>query len=261
MADKFMNQRLSWHRSTNAIKSLLIDGKPLSYIIQKHTFLNCSLKINPGVLVPRNETEEYVHSLIKKIRTFGSDRADKFRILDLCTGSGCIALALGCNLRNVEIIALDKSYKCVSNSKSNMERNVDILKSNNSEINFQRFDILNDKNFGINQKFDLIISNPPYIQPIKKFKVDKNVLKFESHSALFPHRNLFNGLFLHSKILDLSKKLLKSTSICSEIPRIVLEFDGKYQIQMFKMLLKKAGFCNFKIKKDFRNIHRSLWIY
>lgn len=261
MNDKFMNQRLSWRRSTNTIKSLLIDGKPLSYVIKKHTFLNCSLKIYPGVLVPRNETEEYIYSLIQKIRFFSLDRVDKFRILDLCTGSGCIALALASNLLNVEIVAVDKSHKCVSNAINNLKRNEDTIKLNNSEIHFQCFDILNVENFDMNQKFDMIISNPPYIQPIKKFNVDKNVLKFENHSALFPHKNMFKGLFLHSKILDLSKKLLKSASIYPEIPRMLLEFDGKYQIQMFKMLLKKSGYINFQFKKDFRNIHRTLWIY
>ena len=261
MNDQYFNHRLSWNQGINTIRSLVIDGKPLSYIVQNHKFISCNLTINPGVLVPRNETEEYISSLIEKIKAVSHGRTDKLRILDLCTGSGCIALALGCSLRNVEIIAVDKSYKCFLNATENLKRNEGILKSNNSEISFKRLDILDANSIEMDQKFDLIISNPPYIQPIKKHKVDKNVLKFENHSALFPRLNLFNGLYLHSKILELSKNLLKSNSICYNIPRIVLEFDGNYQFQTFKNLLKKYGYTDFEFKKDFRNINRSLWIY
>ena len=260
LRDNCFNQRPSWNQG--AIQSLIIDGKPLSYIVRNHTFLNSNLTINPGVLVPRNETEEYIYALIEAIKTSNQGRTDKLRILDLCTGSGCIALALGCSLRNVEIVAIDKSYTCYLNALDNLNRNKDILKSNNSEIHLRCLDISEYNNFvDLNQKFDLIISNPPYIQKTKKHKVDQNVLKYERHSALFPRKSLFNGLYLHSKILDISKNLLKSASIPNMIPRIVLEFDGKYQIRMFEKLLKKYEYDKFKFKKDFRNIPRSLWVY
>ena len=257
--DKYFYQRLSWNQ--HAIKSLLIKGKPLSYILRNHTFLNSNLSINPGVLVPRNETEEYVYALIEKIKSISLNGAEKFRILDLCTGSGCIALALGCSLHNVEIVAVDKSYFSYLNALNNVNANEATLKSNNSEIHLKCFDILNNDNFDINQKFDLIIANPPYIQPIKRNKVDQNVLTYERHSALFPCKNIFKGLYLHSKILELSKNILNPTPSHSLIPRIVLEFYGKYQIQMFKNLLKRSGYDKYKFRKDFRNIPRSLWIY
>lgn len=261
MRDKSFNQRLSWNNGVKLVRFLLLEGRPLSYILRNHFFLKSNLDINPGILVPRNETEEYIHFLIKKLSATITNGNEKFKILDLCSGSGCIALALGCSLRNVEITSIDKSYQCFLNMSQNLKLNTNILKNNNSEIYLKHVDIMSHTDLTNNEKFDLIISNPPYIQPIKKNKVEPNVLKFESHSALFPRTNSLKGLLFHLKILDLSKKILKPVDKNYEIPRIILEFDGKYQILTLRKMLQKFGYNDFIFKKDFSNNPRSLWVY
>lgn len=252
--------RFSWNRDLEKISSLLIEEKPLSYVLQNHQFLKTNLQIHPKVLVPRNETEDYVSFLIKKILFNRNKLPSTLRILDLCTGSGCIAVALASNIPKTEVFAVDKSLRCCLNTQSNAILNKDMIKSLGSRIKIHRADLFNRKNNFL-PKFDIIVSNPPYIPLTKKIKVANNVLRYENRAALFPCRSHHNGLLFHSEILKIYKKHLNLGSDQNILPKMVLEFDGKYQIKNLKFFSKFNGFNCIKFRKDFQGIPRSAWIY
>lgn len=258
------NKCVSWKMALNSLEMLAHDDFPLSYIIKAHPFLNTNLYIAPKVLIPRNETEDYVAELITKIKLLQSKNvtAESFKILDLCSGSGCISLALACNLERVEVTAVDKLIRCCMNLRTNIKRNIQMIKDMQSHVNVMQGDLLSET-FKLDQKFDLIISNPPYIPRNKIKKVDTNVLKYESHSALFPTTCIRNGTHFHSRILNISQTLLRKGSPYSDgdFPKIILEIDGKDQINPLKRILKSLYLKKFYFRNDLRNIPRSLWIY
>ena len=251
--------RLSWTRDLEKCMTLLIKGKPLSHILQNHPFLQTNLRIYPKVLVPRNETEDYLSCLIKKIILNRKLLPNTLRILDLCSGSGCIAIALASNITKIEVFAVDKSLRCCLNVISNAILNKDKITSMGSSIKIKRADLFSNMDFL--PKFDVIISNPPYIPLMRKNKVEKNVLRYENRSALFPYRNYYNGLLFHSKILEKSQKLLDLGPNLNILPKILMEFDGRYQIKNLKYIAKSNGFNNIKFRNDFQSIPRSAWIY
>lgn len=256
------DDRISWKNALNKIHMLAIRDVPLSYITKYHPFLNTELSILPRVLIPRNETEDYAMKLVAHIKSFRSENSEPIQILDLCTGSGCIAIALASNIKQVEVTAIDKSRKCFINTKINIDRNSSTMESLDSKVNIKRADLFGE-DFKLEQKYDLIISNPPYIPRNQINKVDKNVLKFENHDALFPSTCIRNGTNFHSRILYLSQFLLRKDFVQSQhsLPKIVLEIDGKHQIEPLKRVLKSLNFQKYEFRNDMRNIPRSLWIY
>lgn len=259
---KYISQkrRRSWRSDLNLIRSLLVLERPLSYILPTHNFLNSSLKILPGILIPRNETEEYVSHLIKKLNEFRAYSSKKLRILDLCTGSGCIAIALACNVSNVDILALDSSKKSILNTSINIERNIERIGNLGSSVTTYRIDLLKD-DLRLDHKYDIIISNPPYIPVFNRKKVDRNVLKFESKKSLFPPSIRYKGLLFHHTILNLSQKCLNYSCSSKKIPKVLLEFDGTYQVSEILRMAKASGFRHVYFRKDFQNKPRSIWIY
>ncbi len=150
----------------------LKNNLPVQYIIKKQEFYGLNFYVDENVLIPRPETEELVDLIIKK------EKKNKFkRILDIGTGSGCIAISLSKNTES-EVYAIDISEEALKIAKKNAEQN-------KISINFYNFDILSDKEFCLDIKFDLIISNPPYIMNREKQEIKKNVLDYEPHLALF----------------------------------------------------------------------------
>lgn len=248
--------RMSWNRNLKGIYHLIHDNKPLSHIISDHPFLNTNLRINPRVLVPRNETENYVYELIQNIQKYRVDESSTIHILDLCSGSGCIALALASNLNNAKVTAIDKSKRCCVNILTNIVRNTHLLKQSNSKVCVKRGDIF-DGRFNPGHNFDIIISNPPYIPLNLKGNVDRNVMKYESRDALFAR----GGTSFHEIIASLSKKLLNKDELNTNLPKIILEFDGKHQVQSLRRILNASDIRKFKFRKDLRNIPRCVWIY
>jgi HemK-like putative methylase len=255
---------ISWKTALNDLKMLAYDDVPLSYIIRAHPFLNTNLSISQKVLIPRNETEEYIMALITQIKSFQLKNlsANPIQILDLCSGSGCISLALACNLKRVELTAVDNLSRCCINSRTNINRNMDMMKSMESLVHVIQGDVFSE-DLKLDQKFDLIISNPPYIPRNKIKRVDSNVLKFESHTALFPTTCIRNGIQFHSRILSISQTLLRKSSDNSKsgLPKIILEIDGKDQIGPLKRVLKSLNLKNYYFRNDLRKFPRSLWVY
>ncbi len=167
--------------------------QPLAQIIGETEFYGLKLIVNEHVLIPRPETEELVDWIIKDASK------QSISILDIGTGSGCIPIALKKHLQNASISAYDISEKALEVAKRNAQ-------INEVEVNFKKVDILNS-DVDKSMKWDIIVSNPPYITVSEKLKMDKNVLDYEPHLALFVEDT--DPLLFYRKIIEFSKKHLK----------------------------------------------------
>lgn len=252
--------RLSLIRDMRRLEALVVKTMPLSYILPNHPFCGTNLAIRSGVLIPRNETEDFVTSLITKIKNYRIDKEKPFRILDLCTGSGCIAIALACNIRLANVIAVDKSSRCCENAKLNIIFNRSKINEMKSTVEIMKNDILTDSlhSFG---KFDLIVSNPPYIPYLRRKKVDRNVLKYESHTSLFPSPKDKTGLLFHTRIINISKNLLKESNTNYSGPKIAMEFNGSHQVHNIIKIGTNVNFKKIYFRKDLMRNPRTVWLY
>ncbi|MDX1829165.1 MAG: peptide chain release factor N(5)-glutamine methyltransferase [Lutibacter sp.] len=214
----------------SAIKKLQ-KQQPIQYIIGETDFFNLTFKVNPNVLIPRPETEELVEWVLSK-----NHKKNTINILDIGTGSGCIAISLAKNLPNANVYAIDISPKAINTAAIN-------AKNNNVNINFIETDIL--KISKLNNTFDIIVSNPPYVRELEKTEIQQNVLANEPHLALFVKDQ--NPLLFYNKIADLAKQhLTKDGNLFFEI--------NQYLSKETLNLLKEKGFKNIELRKDiFKN--------
>jgi release factor glutamine methyltransferase len=153
-----------------ALKRLL-KNEPIQYILGETQFFDLKIKVTPSVLIPRPETEELVNWVLEDVKV-----SSQVSILDACTGSGCIAIALKSNLPNAKITGVDISKEALSIAKQNAEINKVI-------IDFFEDDILDSS---LKERYDIIVSNPPYVSREEAIQMQENVLKYEPHLALFP---------------------------------------------------------------------------
>ncbi|MBQ9311825.1 MAG: peptide chain release factor N(5)-glutamine methyltransferase [Bacteroidales bacterium] len=167
--------------------------KPIQYIIGKVEFLNIDIKVNENVLIPRPETEELCQYIIQE------NKDKEVKIVDLCSGSGCISLALAYNIKKSKVYGVDVSLKALELAKKN---------ANNLKLNviYRQNDIL-DEGFDIEEDFDIIVSNPPYVRELEKKQMSENVLNYEPHLALFVNDE--NPLIFYEKIVQFAQKRLK----------------------------------------------------
>lgn len=215
-----------------------LNNYPIQYIIGSVNFLNCEIMVNENVLIPRFETEDLVSRTIKYINNFFCDKQD-LKIIDLGTGSGCIAIALKKAFPNAIVDAVDISTGALEVAKKNAQ-------ANNVDINFYLGDMV-DK---LNDKYDVIISNPPYIAD--STEVEEIVLNNEPHTALFASND---GLYYYEKILENCNKYLNNKSM------IVFEIGYK-QGQWIKNMSEKffpQGL--FILEKDMSEKDRFVFIY
>ena len=208
---------------------------PLEYLTNQSLFCSIEFYVDKNVLIPRKETEEMMLNLIddnKKKNKFYND------VLDLCSGSGCIGITYKKYFPNSNIYLLEKSKKALNISKKNS-------KINNLNLNFIHDDILNFLKLPF-KKFDLIISNPPYVN--ENYKLDEYCLK-EPKQAFFASDN---GLFYIKKIIDNYDHILNENGL------LIIEF-GYDQSKLIQSYLKLKK-INFIIKKDLYNIDRYVFI-
>lgn len=210
----------------SAIKKLQ-KQEPLQYIIGETDFFNLTFKVNPNVLIPRPETEELVEWILSE-----NHKKDTINILDIGTGSGCIAISLAKNLPNAKVYAIDISPEAINTATIN-------AKNNNANVNFIETDILKINKLPHN--FDIIVSNPPYVRELEKEQMQPNVLANEPHLALFVKDQ--NPLLFYNKIADLAKQhLTKNGNLFFEIN----QYLSKETIE----LLEEKGFKNIELRKD-----------
>ena len=210
------------------IVSRLKNNEPIQYIIGKTEFYGLKFNVNKHVLIPRQETEELVDLIILE-----NIAKQNLKILDIGTGSGCIAISLSKNIKTSQVSALDISKDALKIAKTNSLEN-------NTHISFIQEDILS-KNIFINNKFDIIVSNPPYVTNSEKDLIEQNVLAFEPELALFVKDN--KPLIFYEQITNFaSKNLNKNGKLYFEINE---NFGNDVQL-----LLQKYNFKNIRILKD-----------
>jgi len=178
----------------------LANGKPIQYVTGKTTFYHLQLSVNSSVLIPRPETEELVATIQKNSYGLTLLRSYSLKILDLCTGSGAIAIALAKNIINTEIWATDLSEDALKVAKEN-------ARANQVDIHFLQHDILNDDSSFLPDNLDIIVSNPPYIPLSERIYLHKNIIHYEPPSALFVPDE--NPLVFYDAIAKTAKKNLR----------------------------------------------------
>ena len=222
-----------------AVKELL-KNKPVQYVIGETEFCGMRFFVNENVLIPRPETEE----MVKKIASCG-DKAclvpTGCDVLDIGTGSGCIAISLAKLLKDSAVTAVDVSEKALEVAKKNAE-------ANNVNVKFILDDILNPQNTElIDNQYDIIVSNPPYVCESEKSDMRANVLDYEPSTALFVSDN--DPLVFYRKILEFAQKTLKPNGA------VWFEINEKFGKEIKNLCLEK-GFKNVEIIKDFRGKER-----
>jgi release factor glutamine methyltransferase len=203
-------------------------GKPIQYILGHTEFFGLKFLVNSSVLIPRPETEELVDEIIS------SAANGEYNILDIGTGSGCIAISLKKNLPGAQVSALDVSNDALQTAKEN-------ARLNDADINFIRADILNIKSGIENLKFEIIVSNPPYVTLADKAQMHVNVIDFEPHTALFVPEN--DPLLFYKAIAGYAANNLANNGL------LFLEINEAYGPETVALLASK-GFKNIELKKD-----------
>jgi release factor glutamine methyltransferase len=205
--------------------------EPIQYIIGSTEFYGLNFKVTPSTLIPRPETEELVDWIIK-------EHDNCKTLLDIGTGSGCIAIAIGKNLPNARVSGLDISEETLEIARGN-------ALDNRTKVDFRKMDII--ETTSLPGTYDLIVSNPPYVRETEKAQMKDNVLKYEPARALFVSDD--DPLLFYRHIAALSKTALKDRGwLLFEIN----EYLGEEMIS----LLKGSGFENIELKKDFRGKDR-----
>ena len=217
--------------------------KPIQYILGETEFYGLTFKVNKHVLIPRPETEELVDWIIKNYDD--SSEESQFKILDIGAGSGCIGISLAKNIPKASVYALDISKEALAVVKSN-------AKFNDVNITCVEADILTDdyfSTFGTEFKFDVIVSNPPYVRNMEKSEMKSNVLDNEPHLALFVKDN--DPLIFYKAIVDFAINNLK------EKGQLYFEIN-QYLGEETKALLTKTNFENIELLKDLNGNDRML---
>ncbi|QYJ69554.1 peptide chain release factor N(5)-glutamine methyltransferase [Flavobacterium litorale] len=205
----------------------LITQKPIQYIFGNTHFYGLDLQVNENTLIPRPETEELVDWIVNE----NSDKKD-ISILDIGTGSGCIAIALAKNLPNATVHAIDVSGEALAVAKENTI-------NNSVTVTFWQQDILTTTS--LPQQFDIIVSNPPYVRNLEKHEIKSNVLDYEPHLALFVQDN--DPLLFYKKIALLAQKYLTNNGI--------LYFEiNQYLGAETTQMLQDYNFKNIELRKD-----------
>jgi release factor glutamine methyltransferase len=220
------NEILNW----NAILEKLKIQIPIQYIIGTTHFYGLEFFVDENVLIPRPETEELVDWIVKLNSKLSKKK--NLKILDIGTGSGCIAISLAKNIPNSEVFAIDVSENALAIAKKNA-----IL--NKVPVTFLHKNILETKD--LSQKFDIIVSNPPYVRNLEKAEIKPNVLDNEPHLALFVPDN--DPLIFYKKIAELAAANLN--------PNGQLFFEiNQYLGKETQELLESIGLKNIELRKD-----------
>ncbi|MBU2526009.1 MAG: peptide chain release factor N(5)-glutamine methyltransferase [Bacteroidetes bacterium] len=208
----------------------LQNHEPIQYIFNRTDFCDLPFVLNSNVLIPRPETEALVYWIVSH---FESAAPQSLKVLDIGTGSGCIAVSLATLLPKAEVSAMDISGEALQTAQEN-------ARSNQVSIHFMEADIL--KTDCLETAFDIIVSNPPYVLDREQSKMRKNVLHFEPHRALFVPDT--NPLIFYEKITDLARKHLKENGL------LFFEINEAYGNEVSN-LLAVNGFVNIELKVDF----------
>ena len=217
----------------NNIISELKTEKPIQYITGEAWFYGLRFEVNENTLIPRPETEELVEWIIEESKNLKIQQSNNLTILDIGTGSGCIPISLKKEIPNAIVAAIDVSEKALEMARKN-------ALDNEVEVNFMLQNILETES--LIEKYDIIVSNPPYVRNLEKQEIKKNVLDYEPHLALFVEDT--NALLFYRKIAELA---LTSLSPNGKLFFEINQYLGKETVE----LLENLGFKNIQLRKDF----------
>lgn len=223
---KFKNLSNNEKQKIIYIVERLQKNEPIQYVLGKTEFYGLDFKVNSNVLIPRPETEELVEWILLETKQVNP------HLLDIGTGSGCIAIALAKHLHYGTVDAWDISEKALEVARDNAN-------NNNVSVKFSNVNVLEPVN--IDKHFDIIVSNPPYITFSEKKELEENVLDFEPHEALFVPDE--ESLIFYNKIADIAVKILNDKGY------LYFEINQAKGSDIIE-LLKSKGFSNIELRKD-----------
>ena len=219
------------------IEKHIKEDVPLSHLVGFEYFYDRKFKVTKDVLSPRMETEELIYKVIEYVK---ANNKNNLKILDLCTGSGIIAITLKKELDqiSIDVIASDISEEAIKVAKENAQYH-------NADVRFIQSDIFNN----IDDKFDIIVSNPPYIDRKDEVTMKENVLNYDPHLALFAEEE---GMYFYRKIIEQAKDYLKENGVMF----FEIGYDQKDKIIK---LSKKNGYLA-QVYKDINNRDRMAFL-
>jgi len=204
--------------------------RPIQYILNETVFYGLQLELTPDVLIPRPETEELVDWVVHQY-----DRNAELTMIDIGTGSGCIAVALAVNFPNANVWAVDVSEAALSVARRNALKN-------RVKVNFLLDDVLKNGLMGFESAtLDAIVSNPPYIAPSEKEQLLPNVIEYEPHIALFTPDN--HPLVFFERIAAFGLKCLKNKG------KIFFEINESFSEKVAD-ILQQNHYSNITVRKD-----------
>ncbi|GGW43040.1 peptide chain release factor N(5)-glutamine methyltransferase [Arenibacter certesii] len=210
--------------------------RPIQYVLGSTQFCDLDFIVNENVLIPRPETEELVYWILDELRLVEKE----ISILDIGTGSGCIAISLSKYLSNAKVQGLDISKKAIAVAKENAIEN-------KVNVDFLEFDVLSLEELAV--QYDVIVSNPPYVRELEKSEMYKNVLDYEPDGALFVPDE--DPLLFYKSIVRFARHHLN--------PDGMLFFEiNQYLGKETKKLMESEGFSEIELKEDMYGNHRML---
>ena len=219
---------VSQKNALDVILERLLQAEPVQYITGTTQFYGLEFRVNSETLIPRPETEELVEWILAET----SVAANTCRVLDIGTGSGCIAISLAKNLSKAQVGAIDVSTKALETAKEN-------ALNNKVKVHFSKQDILETSH--LDTAYDVIVSNPPYVRELEKTEIKDNVLQHEPHTALFVDDK--NPLVFYKKIAQLARAHLKSEG------QLFFEINEYLGVETVAVV-KEIGFSTVILKKD-----------
>lgn len=235
-------------RTTETLRQLLTH-RPVQYVLNEAWFYGLKFEVNETVLIPRPETEELVDWIIKNVRSTMYDVkarpvhqiSDIVHILDIGTGSGCIPISIKKNIPSLEVSAIDVCSEALHTAINNTV-------NHETEINFQLLDFLDQNKWNELGKYDIIVSNPPYIKSSEAKTMSQHVLDYEPHKALFVPDE--DGLLFYRKIADFALTHLNSNGI------VYLEINQQFGKETAELFQQK-GFT-VELRKDMSGNERMI---
>lgn len=224
------------------VETHLLEDKPIAYIIGSVHFGELLLTIRPPILIPRTETEMWCYKLIDLLKPFNNKH---LRILDLCTGSGCIALALAHTLPQATVVGIDINQQALALAEENKQ------KTGIANCFFIKSDLFK---MLAGEHFDIIVANPPYIGEQEKNSLSTSVLNFESPQALFAENG---GYAIIETIITQAPNFLRHNDALTHanIPQLLIEI-GYTQAERVKTFMHDHNYANITIWKDYQDHNR-----
>lgn len=231
--------------SLQEIIDRVLDGEPLQYVLGETEFYGLRLRVTPDVLIPRQETEELVDLILKSNAAFEWKSGPGPSVLDIGTGSGCIAIALKKNLAlttGSQVWACDVSVKALDIARENARLNL-------ANVLFKPADILDRNSWKQFPVYDIIVSNPPYVTVSEQRSMARNVVEHEPHLALFVEDE--DPLIFYREIARFARQKLRAGGT------VYFEINEAYGYQVLD-LLEQAGFRHTILRKDLNGKDRMI---